>query len=72
LPSSSSPSRLCATPLASIGAGAKLLRKMPLNDRASGIVAMMLSRVVRMSGLIDNVLDFARGRLAPAAPAAAG
>jgi signal transduction histidine kinase len=50
-------------PLASIDAGAKLLRKTPLNDRASGIVAMMLSSVVRMSGLIDNVLDFARGRL---------
>jgi signal transduction histidine kinase len=50
-------------PLASISSGAELLRRTPLNEKASGIVTMMLNSVFRMAGLIDNVLDFARGRL---------
>jgi signal transduction histidine kinase len=50
-------------PLASIDAGTRLLSKTPLNDKASEIVAMMHASVMRMSGLINNVLDFARGRL---------
>jgi signal transduction histidine kinase len=50
-------------PLASIGAGATLLAKTPLNDRATGIVGLIRDSVTRMSTLIDNVLDFARGRL---------
>jgi signal transduction histidine kinase len=50
-------------PLASIDAGAKLLLKTPLNEKALGIVAMMQSSVTRMSGLIRDVLDLARGRL---------
>jgi signal transduction histidine kinase len=50
-------------PLASIDAGARLLLKTPLDQNASGMVAMMQNSVGRMSGLIDNVLDFARGRL---------
>jgi len=50
-------------PLASIDAGIRLLRRTPLNDKASGIVRMMQNSVARMAGLIDNVLDFARGRL---------
>ncbi|MEA2906932.1 MAG: hypothetical protein QOI12_4319 [Alphaproteobacteria bacterium] len=50
-------------PLASIDAGAKLLLTTPLNEKAAGIVALMQNSVARMSGLIDNVLDFARGRL---------
>ncbi len=50
-------------PLASIDAGAKLLLKTPLNEKASGIVAMMQNSAGRMSGLINDVLDFARGRL---------
>jgi signal transduction histidine kinase len=50
-------------PLASIDAGAKLLLKAPLNEKALGIVAMMQSSVTRMSGLIRDVLDLARGRL---------
>jgi signal transduction histidine kinase len=50
-------------PLASIDAGARLLQKTPLNEKALAIVAMMQNSVARMSGLINNVMDFARARL---------
>ena len=50
-------------PLASIDGGARLLLKEPLSGKAETILHLMRSSVVRMSGLIDNVLDFARGRL---------
>jgi signal transduction histidine kinase len=50
-------------PLASIAAGATLLQKTPLNEKAVSIIGMMNKSVARMSALIDNVLDFARGRL---------
>jgi signal transduction histidine kinase len=50
-------------PLASISGGASLLRKEALSKRGAQILDMMQGSVVRMSGLIDNVLDFARGRL---------
>jgi sigma-B regulation protein RsbU (phosphoserine phosphatase) len=50
-------------PLASINAAARLLRKEPQNDKAIELLDLMQGSVSRMSGLIDNVLDFARGRL---------
>jgi signal transduction histidine kinase len=50
-------------PLASISAGAALLAKMPLETRSASIVSLIASSARRMAGLIDNVLDFARGRL---------
>jgi len=50
-------------PLAAIDAGTRLLSRTPLNDRAAMIVGQMQASVHRMSGLITNVLDFARGRL---------
>ncbi|HEV7873350.1 MAG TPA: GAF domain-containing sensor histidine kinase, partial [Enterovirga sp.] len=50
-------------PLAAIDAGAKMLLRTPLNEKALRIVGLMQSSVGRMAGLIDNVLDFARGRL---------
>jgi signal transduction histidine kinase len=50
-------------PLGSIAAGTQLLRQTPLSEKAISIIAMMDKSVVRMSGLIRNVLDFARGRL---------
>jgi sigma-B regulation protein RsbU (phosphoserine phosphatase) len=50
-------------PLASISAGARILGRDAKSDRDHQIVAMLQSTVVRMAGLIDNVLDFARGRL---------
>jgi signal transduction histidine kinase len=50
-------------PLASIDAGTRLLQKTPLTEKAQTILQMMQASVVRMSGLITNVMDFARGRL---------
>jgi signal transduction histidine kinase len=50
-------------PLAAIDAGTRLLARTPLNDKAQSIIGQMQASVVRMSGLITNVLDFARGRL---------
>ena len=50
-------------PLASIQAGVNLLRQTPLDEQAKSILTLMQSTVRRMSGLIDNVLDLARGRL---------
>jgi signal transduction histidine kinase len=50
-------------PLASIVGGISLLRKETLSERGTQILGMMHGSVVRMSALIDNVLDFARGRL---------
>ncbi|MBY5399174.1 PAS domain-containing sensor histidine kinase [Rhizobium leguminosarum] len=50
-------------PLASIAAAARMLRKEKQTDRAIKVLDLMQGSVVRMSALIDNVLDFARGRL---------
>jgi signal transduction histidine kinase len=50
-------------PLGSISGGVSLLRKEALSERGVQILALMHGSIVRMSGLIDNVLDFARGRL---------
>jgi signal transduction histidine kinase len=50
-------------PLASIRGGAELLRKTPLTDKAKDVVDLVEKSADRMARLIDNVLDFARGRL---------
>ncbi len=50
-------------PLAAIDAGARLLRKNQLDERSVMIIDQMQSSVRRMSELINNVLDLARGRL---------
>ena len=50
-------------PLASIDAGVRVLRKAQLNDQAADILDLMQGAVLRMAGLINDVLDFARGRL---------
>ncbi|MEI9888601.1 MAG: GAF domain-containing sensor histidine kinase [Rhizomicrobium sp.] len=50
-------------PLAAIGAGARLLRGEALSARGAEVVGLLQNSVSRMAGLIDNVLDFARGRL---------
>lgn len=55
-------------PLASIAGGARLLGKEILSERGSQILGMIRGSVVRMSGLIDNVLDFAHGRLGGGIP----
>ena len=48
-------------PLASVAAGARFLVRHP--ERAAEIVDQMERSISRMSELIENVLDFARGRL---------
>lgn len=50
-------------PVASIDAGTRMLLNTALDTRSAAIVTMMRASVTRMTGLIDNVLDFARGRL---------
>jgi signal transduction histidine kinase len=50
-------------PLAAIDAGAATLGIMPLGEKAAPVVTLIRRSVQRMAGLIDNVLDFARGRL---------
>jgi signal transduction histidine kinase len=50
-------------PIAAIGAGTNMLMRTPLNDKAQKIVTLMQGSVTRVTGLIDNLLDFARGRL---------
>lgn len=50
-------------PVAAVGAGAKMLLREPQTDKARHIITLMQNSILRMSGLIDNVLDFARGRL---------
>ena len=50
-------------PLGSISSAAHVLERVPLPDPAKRMVAIMQKSVRRMAGLIDDVLDFARGRL---------
>jgi phosphoserine phosphatase RsbU/P len=50
-------------PLAALMGGANLLLRQPQNERSTAILAMMQGSLARMGALIDNVMDFARGRL---------
>ena len=51
-------------PLASISSGVRLLTdRETVSVRGQRILSLMLGSVLRASDLIDNVLDFARGRL---------
>jgi len=50
-------------PLASISAGAAKLAKNGLSEKSFAILKLMQGSVARMSNLIDNLMDFARGRL---------
>jgi sigma-B regulation protein RsbU (phosphoserine phosphatase) len=50
-------------PLASISAGARILGRDAKTEKEHQVAAMLQTTVMRMAGLIDNVLDFARGRL---------
>ncbi|HEY4042197.1 MAG TPA: GAF domain-containing sensor histidine kinase [Rhodopila sp.] len=50
-------------PLAGIRSASDMLSKIPMSAKASRMVDIIRSSATRMSGLIDNVLDFARGRL---------
>src|ERR1051325_1863278 len=44
-------------------AGTRLIHKTSLDEKTEPIIIMMQKSVMRMANLIDNVLDFARGRL---------
>jgi signal transduction histidine kinase len=48
-------------PLAAVAAGLQLVGRRP--ERSADIVRQMEQSLSRMSGLIDDVMDFARGRL---------
>ena len=50
-------------PLASIVGAARLLRREVNSDKGLKVIGLMETSVDRMAGLIDDVLDFARGRL---------
>ena len=50
-------------PLGAIISGVTLLEKMSLDERGVRLVAMMQTCTARMTELIENVLDFARGRM---------
>ena len=51
-------------PLAAISSGVRLLtERETVSPRGQRILSLMLGSVMRSSELIDNVLDFARGRL---------
>ena len=50
-------------PLASIAAGARMILKAKSEEERLEIAGLMRTSSNRMSRLIDNVLDFARGRL---------
>jgi signal transduction histidine kinase len=50
-------------PLAAIDAGLTMLRKTPEPARAASILDQMQKSVQRMSSLIGDILDFARGRM---------
>jgi signal transduction histidine kinase len=50
-------------PLAALASGLALLEKPRTAERSAAIRTMMSQSIARMSGLITNILDFARGRL---------
>jgi signal transduction histidine kinase len=50
-------------PVASINSGANLLLRSDLDAKSRNIVILIQGSVVRMRGLIENVMDFARARL---------
>lgn len=50
-------------PLAAIDAGRRMLEKDQTDPKALRIIRLMGESVMRMGGLIDNLMDFARGRL---------
>jgi signal transduction histidine kinase len=50
-------------PLAAIAAGARMIAKAKSLEDTAEVAGLMQSSIIRMAQLIDNVLDFARGRL---------
>jgi phosphoserine phosphatase RsbU/P len=50
-------------PLASLSAGTRILLRKPKSEAETRVLVMMQASVLRMAGLIDNVMDFTRARL---------
>ena len=50
-------------PVGSIEAGINVLLRAGLDEKSRGVVGLMRGSAVRIRGLIDNVMDFARARL---------
>jgi signal transduction histidine kinase len=50
-------------PLAAISGSAELLQRMQLDTKAARMVTIIQRSVARIGGLIDDVMDFARGQL---------
>ncbi len=50
-------------PVGAVLNAAQVLKRMPLDDRAQRLADIVQTSSHRMKGLIDNILDFARGRL---------
>ncbi|EJB02127.1 PAS domain S-box [Rhizobium leguminosarum bv. trifolii WSM597] len=55
-------------PLAAIDGGMRAIARSPLNEQQETIVSLVEATVKRMSGLIDDIMDFARGRLGGGIP----
>lgn len=51
------------SPLSATASAVRMLTHEPLTERGQEIVAIVKGAVTRMAALIDNVLDFARGRV---------
>ncbi|HEX8146685.1 MAG TPA: GAF domain-containing sensor histidine kinase [Pyrinomonadaceae bacterium] len=50
-------------PLNAVRGGAELLAMMPLPEKALPVVTLIKRSAARMTGLVENVLDFSRARL---------
>lgn len=50
-------------PLAAIDAGRRMIQKEHQDPKSLRVARLMGESVIRMGGLIDNLMDFARGRL---------
>lgn len=50
-------------PVGAVRNSAQLLMRMPLDDRALRLATIIQDSTYRMTGLIENILDFARGTL---------
>jgi len=50
-------------PATAVSNGAELLLRMPLDNKAASLAAMIKNSSRRMLGLIENILDFAKGHL---------
>ena len=55
-------------PIAAVDAGLDLLSRGPLDERSAALVGQMKRSCGRMSGLVNDILDFARGRLGGGIP----